>query len=131
MQVDLARGYSHPQLHNISAKVSLDALEALAEHEPLPLANCTRTARRFKGNQFVLNETKVAAIRISANGWEASILHGLQVCRTSQTDSFVLYLKMWGVKPVVTHQTSWLESTLDSIIAVETVIHIRTETLLS
>ena len=87
IQVDLARGYSHPQLHNMSAKVSLDALEALAEHEPLPLANCTRTARRFKGNQFVLNETKVAAIRISANGWEASILHGLQVGCTSCIDS--------------------------------------------
>ena len=82
MQVDLARGYSHPQLHNLSAKVSLDAVEALTEHEPLPLANCTRTARRFRGNQFVMNETKVAAIRISANGWEAGILHGLQVrCR--------------------------------------------------
>lgn len=104
IQVDLARGYSHPQLHNVSAKVSLDALEALAEHELLPLANCTRTARRFKGNQFVLNETKVAAIRISANGWEASILHGLQVCCTSHTDS---------MKP------TW------------TVIHIDNETLLS
>jgi len=94
IQVDLARGYSHPQLHNMSAKVSLDALEALAEHEPLPLANCTRTARRFKGNQFVLNDTKVAAIRISANGWEASILHGLQVCCTSHTDSIK---PMWTV----------------------------------
>lgn len=79
-QVDLARGYSHPQLHNISAKSSLDALEALSEHEPLPLANCTRVARRFKGSHFVLNDTKVAAVRISANGWEANILHGLQVC---------------------------------------------------
>ena len=87
----------------MSAKVSLDALEALAEHEPLPLANCTRTAPRFKGNQFVLNETKVAAIR-SANGWEASVLHGLQVCCTSHTDS---------------------------IIPIWTVIHIDNETLLS
>jgi len=77
--VDLARGYSHPQLHNLSAKVSLDAVEALAEHEPLPLANCSRTAHRFRGNQFVKNETRVAAIRISTNGWEASVLHGLQV----------------------------------------------------
>jgi len=25
--------------------------------------------------------------------------------------SFILYLTVWGVEPVVTHQTSWLEST--------------------
>ncbi len=24
---------------------------------------------------------------------------------------FALYLTVWGVEPVVTHQTSWLEST--------------------
>ncbi len=24
---------------------------------------------------------------------------------------FILYLTVWGVEPVVTHQTSWLEST--------------------
>jgi len=28
-----------------------------------------------------------------------------------QFESFILYLAVWGVEPVVTHQTSWLEST--------------------
>ena len=55
------------------------AVEAAAEHEQRPLAECTRTAQRCKGDHFVANETKIAAVRISANGWDASILHGLQV----------------------------------------------------
>ena len=29
--------------------------------------------------------------------------------------AFVLYLTVWGVEPVVTHQTSWLESTGGSL----------------
>ena len=51
---------------------------AWAEHEPLLMANCTRAAQRFRASHFVVNETKVAAVRISANGWEASILNGLE-----------------------------------------------------
>ena len=79
VQVDLARGYSHPQLHNLSADGSSMAVEAAAEHEQRPLAKCTKTAQRRKGDHFVANETKIAAVRISANGWDTSILHGLQV----------------------------------------------------
>ena len=63
----------------MSAKGSISAVEALAELEQLPVGNCTRTAQRYKGAQLVANETKIAAIRISTNGWEASVLHGLQV----------------------------------------------------
>lgn len=63
----------------MSAKGSISAVEASAEHEQLPVGNCTRTAQRYKGTQLVANETKIAAIRISTNGWEASVLHGLQV----------------------------------------------------
>ena len=82
MQVDLARGYSHPQLHNLSATAGMRVSEASwAEHEPLLLANCTRAAQRFRADQFVVNETKVAAVRISTNGWEASILNGLEVSK--------------------------------------------------
>lgn len=80
VQVDLARGYSHPQLHNMSAVSSSRAVAAAAEHEQWPWGNCTKTAQRCKGAQFVANETKIAAVRISANGWDASILNGLQVC---------------------------------------------------
>jgi len=28
-----------------------------------------------------------------------------------QDTSYISYLTVWGVEPVVTHQTSWLEST--------------------
>lgn len=77
--MDFARGYSHPQLHNLSADGSNMAVEVAVEHEQGPLAECTRTAQRCKGDHFVANETKIAAVRISANGWDASILHGLQV----------------------------------------------------
>ena len=77
--MDLARGYSHPQLHNLSADGSSMDAEAAAEPEQRPLTECTRTAQRCKGDHFVANETKIAAVRISANGWDASILHGLQV----------------------------------------------------
>ena len=80
LQVDLARGYSHPQLHNLSATACMRVSEASwAECEPLSMANCTQAAQRFRASHFVVNETKVAAVRISANGWEASILNGLEV----------------------------------------------------
>lgn len=85
--MDLARGYSHPQLHNLSADASSLAVEAGAEHEQRPLAECTRTAQRCKGDYFVANETKIAAVRISANGWDASILHGLQVNSATRSAS--------------------------------------------
>ncbi len=31
--------------------------------------------------------------------------------RPTSMAHFILYLTVWGVEPVVTHQTSWLEST--------------------
>lgn len=94
--MDLARGYSHPQLHNLSAVGSSVAVEPPAsEHDQRPLAACTRTAERCKVEHFVANETKIAAVRISANGWDGSILHGLQVssvnCSEVTAVSTVLY----------------------------------------
>ena len=79
IQVDLARGYSHPQLHNVSAVGGSRGSATAAGHEQRPWVECTRTAQRCKGSDFVANETKIAAVRISANGWDASVLHGLQV----------------------------------------------------
>ena len=67
------------------------AVEAAADHEQQPLDECTRIAERCKGDHFVANETKIAAVRISANGWDASILHGLEVnaatCRAAPWQS--------------------------------------------
>lgn len=80
-QVDLARGYSHPHLHNMSARSSSDAAGAASGAEGLLLAPCTRTAQRFRGEGYLGNTTKVAAIRIGANGWEADIVAGLGVRR--------------------------------------------------
>ncbi|KAL3159283.1 hypothetical protein ABBQ32_011245 [Trebouxia sp. C0010 RCD-2024] len=89
-QVDLARGYSHPQLHNVSAVGSSRASAAAAGHEQWPWVKCTKAAQRCKGALFVANETKIAAVRISANGWDAGILHGLQEVIMSSPPSVIL-----------------------------------------
>ncbi len=41
----------------------------------------------------------------------AQALSQLQQWCTRYNFMFILYLIVWGVEPVVTHQTSWLEST--------------------
>ena len=37
--------------------------------------------------------------------------HPWQLCHPELPLFFISYLTVWGVEPVVTHQTSWLEST--------------------
>lgn len=78
-QVDVARGYSHPHLHNMSAKTSADAASSEAQQPGLTLLECTRTAQRLRGDSIIGNTTKIAAVRIGANGWEADIIAGLGV----------------------------------------------------
>jgi len=45
--------------------------------------------------------------------WTLVALHHAWICTLLALRSFyfILYLAVWGVEPVVTHQTSWLEST--------------------
>jgi len=73
-------------------------------------------------NAIVYNDRSVnenfhvsSAFRIVSQSEETNIFSGLsraEYVQVSNTFSFsTLYLTVWGVEPVVTHQTSWPEST--------------------
>ena len=49
-------------------------------HEAASGGDCTRSGKRVAAASMVPNDVAVGAVRISANGWEAAVLEGLEVC---------------------------------------------------
>ena len=56
----VAQGYGHPAHYRLSE-------------------SCNATASRRRGSAFVGPDVQVGALRISASGWEALVIQGLQV----------------------------------------------------
>lgn len=90
LQLDLARGYGHPELHALQSDLSATAPAAAPTSAVQPGggldrrwagSNCTRTARRAVATVAVPEGVEIGAVRISASGWEGAIVQGLKVSR--------------------------------------------------
>ena len=51
----------------------------LQAHEAASGGDCTRSGKRWAASALVPDDVPVGAVRISANGWEAAVLAGLEV----------------------------------------------------
>ena len=49
-------------------------------HEAASGGDCTRSGKRVAAASMVPDDVNVGAVRVSANGWEAAVLEGLEVC---------------------------------------------------
>ena len=90
LQLDLARGYGHPNLHALQSDLSATAPAAAPTSAVQPGtgldrrwagSNCTRTARRAVATVAVPEGVEIGAVRISASGWEGAIVQGLKASR--------------------------------------------------
>ena len=48
-------------------------------HEAASGGDCTRSGKRVAAAAMVPDDVPVGAVRVSANGWEAAVLEGLEV----------------------------------------------------
>ena len=48
-------------------------------HEAASGGDCTRNGKRVAASALAPDDVSVGAVRISANGWEAAVLAGLEV----------------------------------------------------
>ena len=68
LSIDIERGYGQPKLHTVTG-------------------SCTRLVRRLPAALAVPASLDVGRVRISASGWEAWILEGLQACLRQLLDA--------------------------------------------
>jgi len=54
-------------------------------HEAASGGDCTRSGKRVAAASMVPDDLPVGAVRVSANGWEAAVLEGLEVCLVAPT----------------------------------------------